>query len=122
MVRWVLGHFRHCQISKDVVEEAARRGNLGVLQMLEAAKIDAGIQWSGESLNLAAASGNWDLVHWLYSRTKSQLETKQANSQLVNSAFDQHKLEEAKWTIANGFGASELSFSHCSEKNWRLRT
>ncbi|GMF09890.1 unnamed protein product [Phytophthora lilii] len=94
MVQWLLAHFSDCPVGEEVVEEAARRGSLWVLQLLEADRSRGGIRWSDTSVDEAARAG---------------------------SAFEQNNLAEVKWAIANGFRVRSISFPDCTEQEWAMR-
>lgn len=67
-VRWLLKHFLGSVISRDVVSEAARGGQLAILQMLEVDEDFASIKWTEGCLKEAADRAHWHIVRWLLSR------------------------------------------------------
>ncbi|EGZ19416.1 hypothetical protein PHYSODRAFT_297986 [Phytophthora sojae] len=85
--RWTIAKLlQRCVVTRDVVEEAARCGQLGMLQLLEREKTVEGMQWSMSSLNEAAEHGHWSVVRWLFGRLNSTLEEKMSNKAVVESA------------------------------------
>lgn len=119
LVQWLLAHFSSCPVSEEVVEEAARGGNLWVLQLLEGNSTNGGIEWSDRSVDEAVRISNWELVVWLLRRTGSTRETRHANDEVVNSAFEQNNLTRVKWAIGIGFGVKSMMFPDCVEVEWQ---
>ncbi|OWY95779.1 hypothetical protein PHMEG_00034133 [Phytophthora megakarya] len=65
MVQWIWTHFSICAVEKEVVEEAARRGHLWVLQLLEnnnSHGVLSGVQ------NVRKTQQREVIVHWLHHR------------------------------------------------------
>ncbi|OWY94463.1 LOW QUALITY PROTEIN: hypothetical protein PHMEG_00035798 [Phytophthora megakarya] len=99
MMQWILTHFSDCLVENEVVEEAARRGHLW---LLENSNSHEGIEWEN--------SKKWTLdrctlvasTHWhTYLRTRGEV---------ADYAFYQCNMEELKWAIANGFTLSDYLF------------
>ncbi|ETL79603.1 hypothetical protein L917_19803 [Phytophthora nicotianae] len=121
MLQWLLSHFSGCPVSQEVVEEAARGGHLWALQLLERDTSHAGIEWSDRAVDRAAKIGDWELVRWLLQRTGSTRETRRADDEVVNSAFEQNNLLQVKWAIGCGFGVGGIQFPDCTEAEWQGR-
>ncbi|KAL3657628.1 hypothetical protein V7S43_017431 [Phytophthora oleae] len=79
VVKWLFKHFKDCDVVVEVVEAAAKNGQLEVLQFLmvndvgrrgnvklEARTAGHTVQWGGRSLVEAVESGDSDVAHWLF--------------------------------------------------------
>ncbi|KUF89862.1 hypothetical protein AM587_10005822 [Phytophthora nicotianae] len=105
VVKWVLDHFSGCTAGVEVVEEAARHGQLKILQYLlqyghcgdRAVDTKNIILWGGDDLVNAIAEGHGHMGRWLYENTpdtRRNLETamsyavKQGDRPLVQWLID----------------------------------
>ncbi|KAL3665630.1 hypothetical protein V7S43_009664 [Phytophthora oleae] len=75
-VRWVLEHFSGCTADAEVVEEAACRGRMEILQyLLEYGRFEQAddkrniILWGGDGMANAIREGHGEVARWLYENT-----------------------------------------------------
>ncbi|OWZ00850.1 LOW QUALITY PROTEIN: hypothetical protein PHMEG_00027871 [Phytophthora megakarya] len=112
MVQWIRTHFSDCLVENEVVEAAARRGHLW---LLENSNSHEGIEWGTKCIKKTAKSGHWNVVHWLHQPIGTHISELRFRGEVADS-FYQCNTEELKWVIANGFKLSD----YLSVDKWDL--
>ncbi|KAK1930046.1 putative ankyrin repeat protein [Phytophthora citrophthora] len=74
IVKWLFERFKNCEVTVEVVETAAKNGQLQLLQFLKENERTSShtVHWGGRSLVEAVENGHSEVAHWLFQQTTNE--------------------------------------------------